>query len=191
MNFSARHPLSVLALLLGVILYGGISLSRIPLERMPRVYIPEALVVCEYPGMPADEMETLITLPLERAFSGISGVTGIRSVTKQGISRVTLRFGWNSRRMEKTVLVRETADRIYPALPDGTGRPFVDFREADGVPFMELVFYPAPGTEGTTGEIMRREVLPRFRRLPGTASIRALGIPEQEIKIAADMEKLT
>lgn len=191
MNFPARHPLSILALFLGVLLYGGISLSRIPLERMPRVYIPEALAVCEYPGLPAEEMETLITLPLEKTLSGVSGVTGIRSVTRQGISRVTLRFGWDSRRIDKAVLVREAADRVYPSLPDGTGRPFVDFQEADGVPFMELVFYPAPGAEGTSAEIMRREVLPRFRRLPGAASIRALGIPEQEIKIAADMEKLT
>ncbi len=191
MSFSVRHPKSIIALFLMVLLYGSISLSRLPIERLPNIIIPEAVVVCERTGLPADDMESMITIPLEKAMAGIPGVIETRSITKQGISRVCLCFDWNTDITEKAILVREAADAVYPALPEGTDRPYVDFRQADGAPFIELSFFPEEDTGNLkASDIMRNDILHRFHRLEGVASVRLLGADEEEIKVFADSEKL-
>jgi len=191
MSFSVRHPKSIVALFLMVLLYGSISLSRLPIERLPNIVIPEAVVVCEHTGLPAEDMESMITIPLEKAMAGIPGVIETRSITKQGISRVCLGFDWNADTTEKALLVREAADTVYPSLPEGTDRPYVDFRQADSAPFIELAFFPEKDAGNLrASDIMRNDIQHRLHRLDGVASVRLLGAGEEEIKVFADAEKL-
>lgn len=190
MDFAVKHPVSVLSFLLGVALYGSMSLARLPMDRLPRVIIPEAVIICEYPGLPAEDMENLVTMPLEQALSGIPGAVGSRSVTMQGTTRISITFGWDTDTTETGLLIREAADRAYASLPEGAGRPYVEFREADGAPAMEIAFFTT-GTEGIGRpyDLLRRDIIPGLYGIEGVASVRLLGVEEPEIKVAVDREK--
>jgi len=96
LNPVAKHPVSVLMVYAGIVLFGITSLFKLDIELLPTINIPVANVITEYSSIPASEIEELVTIPLENALSSVKGVKNIYSVSKEGISSISLRFDWET-----------------------------------------------------------------------------------------------
>lgn len=90
--FCAKNRLFALLVALGIVIYGFVSLAKLPIDAVPDVTSTQVQVVTRAPALSATEMESQVTQPIERGMAGVPGLSETRSITKLGISIVTLVF---------------------------------------------------------------------------------------------------
>jgi len=95
-EFSIKRPIFVTMLILVVLVLGFISFTRLPIDLMPDITFPTLNVSTSYPNTAPEEMEQIITRPIEEALSSVPGVEEIFSTSSQGSSSVRVMFDWGT-----------------------------------------------------------------------------------------------
>src|SRR5437879_1629250 len=121
--FSLRNRLIVLSLAALLLLVGLMAVRRSPLDIFPEFSPPQVVVQTEAPGLSAEEVEALVTIPLEYALNGTSFLTTLRSSSAPGISVITAIFADGSDALTDRMLVSERLAGTVSVLPQGTGPP--------------------------------------------------------------------
>jgi len=190
---AAQHPVSVLMVYAAVLTFGLVSFRQLPQELLPVVPMPVARVITEYRGLPAGEMEALITIPVENALSAVKGVRSISSVSMDELSAVRLEFDWSVNQNKAAVEIREKIDALYPFLPYGSSKPLVIATEDTfDRPVLTLAVIPTRGRQmQDISNIVRGELSAKLKQVPGVATVRIVGLAEPEIKIDVDGNRLT
>jgi HAE1 family hydrophobic/amphiphilic exporter-1 len=175
-----------------ILLFGTVALRQLDVELLPALPLPVAHVIAEFEDIPAPEVEEMLTVGLENALSSVKGVRKISSVSKRGISRVTLFFDWSADIELSTVEVREKIDSLYPLLPQGCTKPLVITEDVNEQPLLTLVVFPAAGGSQSRrlGPLLQEELKTRLLQIREVAYIRLVGAEEAEIKVEADAFKL-
>lgn len=116
-RFSLRHrPLVLMAALL-VLLFGWQTLARLPVEVLPDMTKPTVTILTEAPGLAPEEVETLVTQPLESAVQGVAGLDRLRSNSDVGLSLIFAEFGWGTDIYRARQLVQERMQSVLSTLP--------------------------------------------------------------------------
>ena len=118
-KFSLRHRPLVVVLCLVALGYGGFLAARMPIDVFPDLDRPRVVVMTECPGLAPEEVETLVTYPLESALLGATGVQDVRSQSGFGLSVVYVEFGWNVDIRTARQTVQERLTTVSGDLPDG------------------------------------------------------------------------
>jgi hydrophobic/amphiphilic exporter-1 (mainly G- bacteria), HAE1 family len=95
-NLSVRRPVAVSMFFLAVILLGVISYTRLPIDLLPDVSYPRLVVYTAMPQTSSIEVERLVTERVEAQVASAPGVERVTSISRDGVSLVTLRFGWGA-----------------------------------------------------------------------------------------------
>ena len=95
-RLSLRYRTLVLAGSLVVLVYGGYLTTEIPIDVFPDLDRPRVVILTECPGLSPEEVETLVTQPIETAILGASGVEAVRSQSSQGMNVIYVEFGWRT-----------------------------------------------------------------------------------------------
>jgi HME family heavy-metal exporter len=95
-RFSLTNRTLILAFSLIVLLYGGYVSTTMPIDVFPDLDRPQVVILTECPGLSPEEVETLVTHPIETALLGASGVEAVRSQSSQGITVIYVEFGWRT-----------------------------------------------------------------------------------------------
>ena len=95
-SFSLNNRLIVLAIAVIMLCVGGWQTNQLPIDVFPNLNRPRVVVITEAPGMAPEEVEALITFPLETAFNGASGVEAVRSSSGIGLSVIYVEFEWDT-----------------------------------------------------------------------------------------------
>src|SRR5687767_13389015 len=95
-RLALRHRTLVLAACLVVLVYGGYLTTTIPIDVFPDLDRPRVVILTECPGLSPEEVETLVTQPIETAILGASGVEAVRSQSSQGMNVVYVEFDWRT-----------------------------------------------------------------------------------------------
>ncbi len=183
-NFCTQHPFSVLISWLGLALLGICSLCKLEVGFYPEISIPYATIITEYPALPADEVEKLVTIPLENSISAVKNVRQISSSSKRGESIIRLEFNWGADMAVIGSDIRNKIDEVYPFLPEAASRPVLSFKMFSDSIAMALAVYPKPGFSLTqASSLVKKELKSRLLSLDGVAQVQLLGCTEPEIQV--------
>ena len=184
---SVRRPVSVIMAAIAVVAFGWVALQRLPLELLPDISYPSLVIQTEFPDTAPQEVENLVTRPIEEAVGVLRGLTTIHSVSRAGMSEVTLEFDWGSDMSMLSLEVREKLDRLI--LPDEVLDPLVLRYDPSLDPIVRLSF---SGEEDLTllRRVAERQLKPDLETVPGIASAQVRGGWEEEIQVAVDQERL-
>jgi hydrophobic/amphiphilic exporter-1 (mainly G- bacteria), HAE1 family len=190
-RLATAHPVSVLALWSVVVVFGTVALFRLPVDLLPVIPLPRIAVVTEYESLPAEEMEQLVTVPVEDALASVSGVRRIESTTKEGISYVELSFDWDADLSVASVEVREQIDRVYPSLPSESNKPIAATRNLGEGALLQVVALPrADRSVAFISGTVSSQVAARLRRISGVGRIQLRGQRHREVQVEVDGSRL-
>lgn len=180
--FSVGRPVFITMATLIVLILGIISLSRVPIDLMPDITYPTISVRTNYSHAGPQEVETLITRPLERAFSAVPGVEEIYSRSVEGLSDIRITFSWGTDLDAAANDLRDRLDRVVSSLPDDADRPFL--RKFDLASFPILILGASSRLDPVEiRRLIENDVRYRIERVPGVASLDIRGGLDREIHV--------
>src|SRR5690348_4559598 len=115
----------MIMIVLVLILAGGISFQNLPIQQTPSVNFPFVTVVVNYPGASPQDMEQLVTLPLENAVSGVAGIQQVNGNSGSGSSRVSIQFASGTDVNVAANDVSQAVNRVQRGLPAGIQTPSI------------------------------------------------------------------
>jgi len=186
-QFTTQRPVAILMTFLAVAVFGAVSYTLLPLSLMPDLAYPSLTVRTEYPGSAPEEVETAVSRPIEQELGVVANLVRISSVSRAGVSDVTLDFAWGTSMSEATQDVREMLDQVF--LPDDATRPLILRYDPQLDPVIRL------GLHGQRDLYFLREYADeQLRRdlesLPGIAAVKVKGGLEEEIRVELDERRL-
>ncbi len=188
-SFSVHRPVFTIMVVLIVILLGLVSLFRLPIDLMPDISYPTLSISCSYGNAGPEEIEELITRPIEQAMSAVPGVEEVTSVSSEGSSSVRVTFSWGTDLDAAANDIRDRLDRVIQRLPDEVERPTL--RKFDMASFPVLILGASSKLDPVqTRQILEDEVQYRLERVPGVASVDIMGGLEREIHVSLDPAKI-
>jgi HAE1 family hydrophobic/amphiphilic exporter-1 len=181
-RLSVARPVAVAMLVASVVFLGAISFSRLPIDLLPSIAYPRLVVYTRYPDVGPSEVERFITEPIERAAGRVPGVQRVESVSREGVSLVTLRFAWGTDMDFGALNVREQLDNIRDQLPELSTRPVVLRTDPDADPIMALSVSGSgdlAGLKDLAESVFKR----RLEQIDGVAEATLAGGLEREIHV--------
>src|SRR3972149_6698601 len=189
-QFSVNKPVTTVMIFVASIVLGLMSLSLLGIDLMPDIEIPAVSVLTAYDGAGPEEVETLITEPLEDALSTISGVDEVTSVSKEGLSAVILRFKWGQKIDETINDVRDRIDQAKARLPDEAENPSIVKFDIAMMP-VAIIAVTAHDSYPNLQTIVKDNIVDPLKRVKGVASAFERGGLVRQIRIDIDHDKLT
>jgi CzcA family heavy metal efflux pump len=188
-QLSVNKPVTTLMIFVAMVVLGLVSMSLLGLDLMPDIEIPAVSILTAYQGAGPEEVETLITEPMEDTLSTISGVDEVISVSKEGMSAVTLRFAWGEKIDEHVNDVRERIDLIRERLPEEAENPLIFKFDLSMIP-IAIIAFTAEDSYPDLQDIVDDEIVDPLKRVEGVASVIAGGGLQRQIRIDIDRDKL-
>lgn len=183
------RPLGGLAVCLGLAVLGLVAAAGLNLNLLPSTRYPALTVNTNLPDAGPQEVETLITRPLEDDLRGVVGVRKIYSRSRQGRSEVTLELNPDSDVSAAAQDLRGRLRRLKPGLPFDTRPPVISQYSPSEQPAAVLGVTGAADL-AQAGDWARTVLAPRLRRVEGLAEVLVSGAPEPEIQVECDPQRL-
>jgi len=188
-RFSVHRPIFTIMVVLIVIILGGISLIRLPIDLMPDITYPTLSISTDYENASPEEIEELVTRPIEEAMSAVPAVEEVSSVSREGSSRVRVSFAWGTDLDAAANDIRDRLDRVIPRLPDDAERPRL--RKFDLASFPVLILGAASNLDPVQmRSIIDDQVKYRIERVPGVAAVDIHGGLDREIHVNLSASKV-
>jgi len=189
-NLFVRRPVTVIMILSSLIIAAIFSLFSLPVNKLPEISVPRVTVETIYPGMAANEIRSMVTIPLEDGLSPVKGLEKMQSVSRDNRSLISLDFRWGTDPMAASVLVREAIDAVYPGLPEGVKKPAVTSGDSANEPHAVIAVSSHNGSGEFARKLAEYEMQARFRQIDGVGSVVLAGGEIREEKLSLDVQRL-
>lgn len=184
-----RRPVTTLMGVLAVMVIGAVVLPRLKIDFLPNIERNVISVRTTYSGAGPQEIERLITEPLERAASTISNVTKVTSTSSEGSSSIRIEFSWGTNMDEAANDVRDKIGQAKRQLPDDADEPIISKFDTSMIPVMTLTI-TGDMSAVDLKDYVDDEIQYRFEQIPGVASVDSSGGDTREIRVDIDAAKL-
>ncbi|HHX30929.1 MAG TPA: hypothetical protein GX720_06860, partial [Clostridiaceae bacterium] len=190
-KFSVKRPYTVVVAVVLVLILGLISFINLETDLLPSFDLPYVLVMTNYPGASPEEVELVVTKPLEQVMATVSNIKQINSISSENSSFVILEFNNDTNMDSATIEISGLLDLVKAAWPDGISTPMQLRLNPDMLPIM-VASVDYEGLDMIeVSEKVQADVIPKLESIPGLASISATGLLEERIEVLLDGEKIT
>ena len=187
-ELTTTRPVAITMIVMGILVFGWLSFSQLPLNLMPDISYPSLTVRTEYSGTAPEEIETTISRPIEEALGVVANLVTISSVSKAGQSDVTLEYNWDVQMENAIGEVREKLDQVF--LPEDAEKPIILRYDPSLDPIIRLGLTGGPDlfyTRYVAEEQIKREL----ETVEGVAAVKVKGGFEEEIWVDLNEQKIT
>ncbi len=188
-HLSIRRPVTVLMVIIAMLIFGFISFPKMAVDLMPEMNLPVAVVATTVDGGTPEEVEKLVTKPIEESLASIANVDTIQSSSVSGSSLVVIMFNWGTDIDQATLDMRDKVGIIEGMLPDSAGSPKILKFDPNSEPVMTLALSGHENV-GELKSIADNLIKTNLERIDGVASVGINGGRDRVIKITADPNKL-
>ncbi|HRN58846.1 MAG TPA: efflux RND transporter permease subunit, partial [Chiayiivirga sp.] len=192
--FSVRRRVTVAMATLTVVLFGLIALAELKVNLLPDLSYPTLTVRTEYTGAAPQEIETLVTEPVEEAVGVVKGLRRLKSISRTGQSDVVLEFAWGSDMDQASLEVRDKLETLN--LPLEVKAPVLLRFNPSTEPILRLLLTGDGAGESSEAALMRLrryaddELKKRLEPVAGVAAVKVGGGLEDEVQVLIDQGRL-
>ncbi len=189
-EFATKRSITVFMICIAVIVLGMISFGQLSIDLYPDITFPIAMVVTNYYGVGPEEIESMVTKPLEMNLASVKNLKNIYSYSLEDISTIFLEFEWGTDMDMVAMDIREKIDIVRGYIPEDAENPWIFKFDPSMMP---IFFLGVSGEEQNLAElrILAEDVIqPRLERLDGIASASLMGGLEREIRVELDRSKM-
>ncbi|MGB4568426.1 MAG: efflux RND transporter permease subunit, partial [Dysgonamonadaceae bacterium] len=190
-RFSLDNRVTVLAIAVLLLIVGSFVVSKMEVDVFPDLNAPTVVVMTEAPGMAPEEVERLVTFPVETAVNGATDVRRVRSSSTTGFSVVWVEFDWGTNIFTARQIVSEKLSAINEQLPPEAGNPTLGPQSSI---LGEIMIIGLTADSITSMEELRTLadwiIRPRLLSTGGVAQVSVLGGDVKEYRIALDPDKM-
>ncbi len=187
-DFCLKHKVTTIMAYVLVVVFGIMGFASLPLAMLPDMELPMAIVYTTYSNAGPQEVENMVTKPIESASASVSGMDEIQSLSSEGASMVMIRFADGTNMDEAMVDLRDRLDRIKGFLPEDADPPTTMTMNVDSIPVLTV------GLKGADlaalQAVAEDEIRPALERIDGVASVDLAGGYENEIVVDTKAERL-
>jgi multidrug efflux pump len=188
-HLALKRPAAILALLVFLVVSGIYCYVRLPRESFPDITIPYVFVTTAYEGVAPEDMEKLITIPIERKIKGISDLEEIRSTSAEGISTVAVKFLPGVNIDDALQKVRDKVDQAKADLPqDLKDDPVIQEVNFSDIPVIRVVLSGPFSLRRLQN--FAEDLEDRIESIPGVLDARMTGGLEREIHVEFDLDRV-
>lgn len=188
-DLAVRRPVTIAMIFLVIILLGSVSMAKLNMDLLPELNLPMAIAMTSYEGVGPEEIENLVTRPIEGALGTVNGIKNINSTSSQGSSSIFIEFAWGTDMNFAVSQMREKIDFIAPMLPEGVEKPMLFKLDPNMMPIMVLGF--GGNLDLVTLDKLANDVIkPQLERVDGVANVSVTGGVKREIRISAIPQRL-
>ena len=188
-SYFIKSPLTPL-LLIAFFLIGTLGTAITPREEDPQISVPMVDILVAYPGAEATEVANLISEPLERLMSELSGVKHVYSMSHDGMSMVTVRFDVGEEMEPSLVKLYDKLQSHMDLIPKGVMPPLVKPKSIDDVPVVTVTL-SSPSLDQVQLRKLGLDVQQRFKALPDTGQSFVTGGSFEQMRVEIDPAKLS
>ncbi|MEM6336466.1 MAG: efflux RND transporter permease subunit, partial [Bacteroidota bacterium] len=187
-DLSIKYRTSVVVLTIVLVVGGLLSYITIPKEAAPSIEIPLIVVTTIYGGVSPDDIESLVTQPIEREVQSVNGIKEIRSTSTEGVSTVIVEFNPEVSIDDAYQKVRDKVDIAKPEMPDEIEEPIIS--EIDFSEFPILTINLAAGYSLTRLKDVGEDLADELEKIPTVLEVTVLGGLEREVQVNVDLAAL-
>mgnify|MGYP006278695531 CR=1 FL=1 len=182
-ELSVRRRVTFLMLFIAIFGTGIFGLTQLGVDMYPDMEFPMIMVLSTMEGAGPEEMENLVTDPLEQALARVSNVKKVTSTSRPGISIVTAEFNWGHSLEQAETDVRRQLDMFEAALPDDASEPLIFALDPSMQPVLYVGFSSQVLNDFDLRTLIHEEIEPLFSRLDGVGSAVTVGGRERQINV--------
>jgi len=188
-ELSIRRPVATAMFYLVVVTIGIVGFRYLPVDLLPPIELSRLTVYTMYPNVGPEEIEQIITDPVENALSGLPNLERVTSRSSEGSSFVSLEFAQGTPIDEATNDVRSALDRIRGSLPPEVTAPGIWKFDPNNISIVTIAVTSTRDLESTT-RILERDLGQRFEQIPGVGRLEVRGGIHREIRINLHRDRL-
>ncbi len=189
-KLSVRKPYTVVVGIVLIIILGVVSFTSMTVDLLPSMNLPYALVMTTYPGASPEEVEEIVTKPVEQTMATVSNIKEINSVSSENASTVILEFDQTANMDSVTIEMRESLDQISGFWPDTVGNPLIMKLNPDMMPVLIAAVSAEGDSAADISKVIESEVIPEIESVEGVASVTATGSIEETVEITINAQKV-
>jgi len=188
-EFSVERPVTITMMILIIVVVGVVSLKNLGLDLMPDITYPVMSVVTTYEGVASEEMENLVTKPIEEIVATIKNVKKVKSFSQEGLSVVMVELEWGANQDFLAQDIRDRLDMLSDFLPEDIDTPMVVKFDPSMIP---IFVYGVVGERDPRNlrQLVKDTFKERLEQVDGVASAMVVGGREREVRVELDMKRL-
>jgi hydrophobe/amphiphile efflux-1 (HAE1) family protein len=189
-RIAINNPVFCAMVMLAACVMGMVSYFRLPIDAMPEVELPYAVVYVSYPGASPEAVENDLTKPIENALNPVAGVKNLKSRSREGSSLVIVEFALGTNVDRGIQDLRDKLAVIRPSFPRDAKDPFISkARDDNSSPIFSIGLTGGTNLRELT-RIVEDTVVRRIENIPGVGTVSVSGQARREVAITLDKEKM-
>ncbi len=185
-----KRPVFTTMFILVLVVFGLWSYPDLGVDLYPDVELPMVAVTVTYEGTAPEEMETLVTKPIENRISQVSGIKTITSTIREGFSQTVLEFELGTDPRQMASEVREKVAGVRRRLPDDIDEPVVQRFDTSSQAIASYAFSSETRSTGEIRRLLNDLAIDKLQMIEGVADVNVFGASDRSIKVHLDSEKL-